>query len=115
MRDSDIYGPSIAMMFGVPEGQRPESPDGKSFTPITAHGLATMSMGYLVTDKTPMAWRGPMAGGALQQILTQTNWGELDVLVVDMPPGTGDIQFAWCKNRDLVEHWLRTYYKEICC
>ncbi len=99
--DADIYGPSVAMMFGVPEGQRPESPDGKSFTPITAHGLETMSMGYLVTDKTPMAWRGPMAGGALQQILTQTNWGELDVLVVDMPPGTGDIQLTLAQKAEV--------------
>jgi ATP-binding protein involved in chromosome partitioning len=92
--DADIYGPSIAMMLGVPEGQRPESPDGKSFMPIIAHGLETMSMGYLVTANTPMAWRGPMAAGALQQILQQTHWGELDVLVVDMPPGTGDIQLT---------------------
>jgi ATP-binding protein involved in chromosome partitioning len=99
--DADIYGPSIAMMLGVPEGQRPESPDGKSFMPIIAHGLATMSMGYLVTAKTPMAWRGPMAGGALQQMLTQTNWGELDVLVVDMPPGTGDIQLTLAQKAEV--------------
>ena len=92
--DADIYGPSIAMMLGVAEGVRPESPDGKSFVPVPAHGLETMSMGYLVTENTPMAWRGPMAAGALQQILEQTRWGELDVLVVDMPPGTGDIQLT---------------------
>ena len=92
--DADIYGPSIAMMLGVAEGVRPESPDGKSFMPVPAHGLETMSMGYLVTENTPMAWRGPMAAGALQQILEQTRWGELDVLVVDMPPGTGDIQLT---------------------
>ncbi|ETN92093.1 Cell division inhibitor MinD [Gammaproteobacteria bacterium MOLA455] len=92
--DADIYGPSIAMMLGVAEGTRPAIADGKSFTPIMAHGLETMSMAYLVSDKTPMAWRGPMASGALQQILEQTDWGGLDVLVVDMPPGTGDIQLT---------------------
>jgi ATP-binding protein involved in chromosome partitioning len=67
--DADIYGPSIAMMMGVPEGTRPATADGKSFTPVMAHGLETMSMAYLVSDKTPMAWRGPMASGALQQLL----------------------------------------------
>ena len=92
--DADIYGPSIAMMLGVAEGTRPAAADGKSFTPVMAHGLETMSMAYLVSDKTPMAWRGPMASGALQQLLEQTDWGELDVLVVDMPPGTGDIQLT---------------------
>ncbi len=92
--DADIYGPSIAMMMGVAEGTRPATADGKSFTPVMAHGLETMSMAYLVSDKTPMAWRGPMASGALQQLLEQTHWSELDVLVVDMPPGTGDIQLT---------------------
>ncbi|UVW34745.1 iron-sulfur cluster carrier protein ApbC [SAR92 clade bacterium H455] len=92
--DADIYGPSIAMMMGVAEGTRPATADGKSFTPVMANGLETMSMAYLVSDKTPMAWRGPMASGALQQLLEQTDWGELDVLVVDMPPGTGDIQLT---------------------
>tara|TARA_B110000977_G_scaffold32905_1_gene43760 strand:- start:6222 stop:7076 length:855 start_codon:yes stop_codon:yes gene_type:complete len=92
--DADIYGPSIAMMLGVAENTRPQAVDEKYFQPIQAHGLATMSMAYLVTDKTPMAWRGPMAAGALQQLLQQTAWGELDVLVVDMPPGTGDIQLT---------------------
>ena len=92
--DADIYGPSIAMMLGVAENTRPQAVDEKYFQPIQAHGLATMSMAYLVTDKTPMAWRGPMAAGALQQLLQQTAWGELDILVVDMPPGTGDIQLT---------------------
>ena len=92
--DADIYGPSIAMMLGVPEGTRPKAADEKHFAPIEAHGLKTMSMAYLVTDQTPMAWRGPMAAGALQQLLGQTMWGELDILVVDMPPGTGDIQLT---------------------
>ena len=92
--DADIYGPSIAMMLGVAENTRPQAVDEKYFKPIQAYGLSTMSMAYLVTDKTPMAWRGPMAAGALQQLLQQTAWGELDVLVVDMPPGTGDIQLT---------------------
>ena len=92
--DADIYGPSIAMMLGVPENTRPRAIDEKYFRPIEAHGLFTMSMAYLVTENTPMAWRGPMAAGALQQLLENTAWGELDVLVVDMPPGTGDIQLT---------------------
>ena len=99
--DADIYGPSIAMMLGVPDGTRPKSPDGKSFMPVIAHGLETMSMGYLVTAETPMAWRGPMAGGALQQMLTQTHWSELDILVVDMPPGTGDIQLTLAQKAEV--------------
>ncbi|MBT3798700.1 MAG: iron-sulfur cluster carrier protein ApbC [Porticoccaceae bacterium] len=92
--DADIYGPSIGMMLGIEENTRPEAVDEKYLKPIEAHGVATMSMAYLVTDKTPMAWRGPMAAGALQQLLQQTQWGELDILVVDMPPGTGDIQLT---------------------
>ena len=92
--DADIYGPSIAMMLGVPEGQRPDVLEEKFFKPIDAHGIATMSMAYLTTESTPMVWRGPMAAGALQQLLQQTDWGELDILVVDMPPGTGDIQLT---------------------
>jgi ATP-binding protein involved in chromosome partitioning len=67
--DADIYGPSIAMMLGVPEGTRPQAADEKSFSPIQAHGLMTMSMAYLVTEQTPMAWRGPMASSALLQLL----------------------------------------------
>ncbi|MEP5764984.1 MAG: iron-sulfur cluster carrier protein ApbC [Halieaceae bacterium] len=92
--DADIYGPSQQIMLGIEEGRRPEQKDGQFLVPIEAHGLKTMSMGYLVTDKTPMVWRGPMAGGALQQMLEQTWWGELDFLVIDMPPGTGDIQLT---------------------
>ena len=92
--DADIYGPSVGMMLGVEENTRPEAVDEKYLKPIAVHGVATMSMAYLVTDKTPMAWRGPMAAGALQQLLQQTQWGELDILVVDMPPGTGDIQLT---------------------
>ncbi|MGB2172359.1 MAG: iron-sulfur cluster carrier protein ApbC [Porticoccaceae bacterium] len=99
--DADIYGPSIAMMLGVSEDQRPEVVEEKFFKPMIAEGLATMSMAYLTTDKTPMVWRGPMAAGALQQMLQQTQWGELDVLVVDMPPGTGDIQLTLAQKAQI--------------
>jgi ATP-binding protein involved in chromosome partitioning len=99
--DADIYGPSIAMMLGVAEGTRPKAAGEKHFAPIEAHGLATMSMAYLVTEQTPMAWRGPMASGALLQLLQQTMWGELDVLVVDMPPGTGDIQLTMAQKAQI--------------
>ncbi|WOJ96416.1 iron-sulfur cluster carrier protein ApbC [Congregibacter brevis] len=92
--DADIYGPSIALMLGVADGTRPDSSDGKTLTPISAHGLQSMSMAYLASERTPMVWRGPMAGGALIQMLEQTNWGELDYLLIDMPPGTGDIQLT---------------------
>ncbi len=92
--DADIYGPSQGIMLGMPDGTRPKVVDGKFFVPVEAHGLKSMSMAYLVTEQTPMAWRGPMVSGALVQILTQTLWGELDYLVVDMPPGTGDIQLT---------------------
>ena len=92
--DADIYGPSQQLMLGVDEGTRPEQQGGEYLLPVEAHGLKTMSMGYLVTDRTPMVWRGPMAGGALTQMLQQTLWGELDYLIIDMPPGTGDIQLT---------------------
>ncbi|MBB5212860.1 iron-sulfur cluster carrier protein ApbC [Microbulbifer hydrolyticus] len=97
--DADIYGPSLPTMLGT-HGLRPEVKDGKFFVPIPAQGLQTMSLGYLLTEDTPAVWRGPMASGALNQMLTQTLWGvgaedgELDYLVVDMPPGTGDIQLT---------------------
>ena len=92
--DADIYGPSQGVMLGVEEGRRPDIKDGKYFEPIRAHGLKAMSMSFMITEKTPMVWRGPMASGALQQILGQTQWGDLDYLIVDMPPGTGDIQLT---------------------
>lgn len=92
--DADIYGPSLPTMLGLPEGERPEVSGGNRFVPMEAHGLQTMSMGVLTTEDTPVVWRGPMASGALIQILTQTLWHDLDVLVVDMPPGTGDIQLT---------------------
>jgi ATP-binding protein involved in chromosome partitioning len=91
--DADIYGPSQPLMLGK-RSAKPDVRDEKSFVPVEAHGIKTMSMGYLVEEKTAMAWRGPMAGGALAQMLEQTLWGELDVLIIDMPPGTGDIQLT---------------------
>lgn len=92
--DADIYGPSIGMMLGVAENTRPATKDEKFFVPVEAHGIQSMSMAYLVTDKTPMVWRGPMASGALQQLITQTAWEDLDYLIIDLPPGTGDIQLT---------------------
>jgi len=92
--DADIYGPSQARMLGIGEDVKPRVIDQKYMKPVRAHGIASMSMGYLATHNTPMVWRGPMAGGALIQMLEQTLWGDLDVLVVDMPPGTGDIQLT---------------------
>lgn len=92
--DADIHGPSQGIMLGVKEGIKPETYEEKWFLPIEAHGIKSMSMAYLVNKKTPMVWRGPMVAGALQQILTQTLWGELDYLVIDMPPGTGDVQLT---------------------
>jgi ATP-binding protein involved in chromosome partitioning len=92
--DADIYGPSQGLLMGVVPGTRPKTIDNKWFVPIEAHGVKTMSMAYLTTDDTPMVWRGPMVSGALMQILTQTAWGELDYLIIDMPPGTGDIQLT---------------------
>lgn len=95
--DADIYGPSIPNMLGA-ENQRPTSPDGTHMAPIMAHGLATNSIGYLVTDDNAMVWRGPMASKALMQMLQDTLWPDLDYLVIDMPPGTGDIQLTLSQN-----------------
>ena len=96
--DADIYGPSQGLMLGIAEGNRPETMQEKWFLPIQAHGVSVMSMAFLVDANSPMVWRGPMAAGALQQMLLQTNWGELDYLFVDMPPGTGDIQLTLCQK-----------------
>ena len=92
--DADIYGPSQQLMLGIAPGQRPETrPPGK-LVPLQAHGLQLMSMGCLITERAPMVWRGPMVSGALQQLVGQTLWKGLDYLVVDMPPGTGDVQLT---------------------
>ncbi len=93
MLDADIYGPSQPLMLGL-VGQRPDSPDGKHIRPLQAHGLKVMSIGLLVDAAQALVWRGPMVTQALTQMLADTQWGELDYLVVDMPPGTGDIQLT---------------------
>jgi len=93
MLDADIYGPSQPLMLGL-EGQRPTSPDGKHLQPLESHGVAAMSIGFLVDAEQPMVWRGPMVTQALTQLLGETDWGSLDYLVIDMPPGTGDIQLT---------------------
>ncbi|MFO1192273.1 MAG: iron-sulfur cluster carrier protein ApbC [Rhodoferax sp.] len=90
--DADIYGPSIPMMLGVQD--KPESADGKTMEPLQNHGVQLMSIGLLVAPDEAMIWRGPMATQALEQLLRQTNWQDLDYLIVDMPPGTGDIQLT---------------------
>jgi len=90
--DADIYGPSQPMMLGITG--RPETTDGKSMEPMESHGIQAMSIGFLVDIDTPMVWRGPMVTGALEQLLRETRWRELDYLLVDMPPGTGDIQLT---------------------
>jgi ATP-binding protein involved in chromosome partitioning len=90
--DADVYGPSVPRMTGV-HGQ-PETQDGKTLEPMQSHGLKVMSMGFLVDEETPMIWRGPMVMSAIQQMLRDVNWGTLDILVVDMPPGTGDAQLT---------------------
>ena len=88
--DSDIYGPSVPLMMGIADA-KPQSTDGKTMEPVMAHGIQVMSMGFLVAADQAMIWRGPMATQALDQLLNQTQWKDLDYLVVDMPPGTGDI------------------------
>jgi ATP-binding protein involved in chromosome partitioning len=92
--DADIHGPSMQRMLGVPPGQRPEVRDEQYIVPVPALGLQSMSMGFLVDENTPMVWRGPKVSGALLQMMEQTLWQDLDYLVVDMPPGTGDIQLT---------------------
>lgn len=90
--DADIYGPSQPQMLGITG--RPESKDGKTLEPMEGHGLQASSIGFMIDVETPMVWRGPMVTQALEQLLKETNWRELDYLVVDMPPGTGDIQLT---------------------
>lgn len=90
--DADVYGPSIPAMLGL--SGRPDSPDNKSIEPMRAFGVEAMSIGLLVDQDTPMIWRGPMATSALMQLFTDTLWGDLDYLLIDLPPGTGDIQLT---------------------
>jgi ATP-binding protein involved in chromosome partitioning len=91
--DADIYGPSQPLMLGL-QGQRPESGDGKTLEPMVSHGVQAMSIGFLIDVDQPMVWRGPMVTQALEQLLRDTRWRDLDYLIVDMPPGTGDIQLT---------------------
>ncbi|RDI98160.1 iron-sulfur cluster carrier protein ApbC [Dyella solisilvae] len=90
--DADIYGPSQPRMLGI--SGKPQSPDGKTIVPMEAHGLQAMSIGFLVDEETPMIWRGPMVTQAMMQLLNDSRWEQLDYLVVDLPPGTGDIQLT---------------------
>lgn len=94
--DADIYGPSLPMLLGITE--KPDSPDGKILMPIEKFGLKCMSIGFMVPADTPMIWRGPMVMGALEQMMRDVQWGALDVLVVDMPPGTGDAQLTMAQR-----------------
>lgn len=97
--DADIYGPSQPRMMGV--NKRPGSPDGKTIIPLQAHGVTMMSIGLMVDPDKAVVWRGPMLMGALQQMLGQVEWGRLDVLIVDLPPGTGDVQLTLCQRTQL--------------
>lgn len=97
--DADIYGPSQPRMMGV--SKRPASPDGKIIEPLQAHGVTMMSLGLLLKEDEAVIWRGPMLMGALQQLLTQVAWGRLDVLLIDLPPGTGDVQLTLCQRTQL--------------
>ena len=94
--DADIYGPSIPRMMGV--SGKPDTTDGQRIEPKLAHGVQTMSIGFMIEEDTPMIWRGPMVTQALTQLLNETNWVELDYLVIDLPPGTGDIQLTLCQR-----------------
>ena len=96
--DADIYGPSQPRMMGV--NKRPASPDGKIIEPLHAHGVTMMSIGLMLDPGKAVVWRGPMLMGALQQMISQVNWGELDVLIVDLPPGTGDVQLTLCQKAE---------------
>ena len=97
--DADIYGPSQPRMMGV--SARPSSPDGKTIIPLSAHGVTMMSIGLMLEEDQAVVWRGPMLMGALQQMLNQVQWGQLDVLIVDLPPGTGDVQLTLCQKTQL--------------
>ena len=97
--DADIYGPSQPRMMGI--NKRPASPDGKTIIPLEAHGVTLMSIGFMMDPNKAVVWRGPMLMGALQQMLGQVQWGELDVLIIDLPPGTGDVQLTLCQRAEV--------------
>ena len=94
--DADIYGPSIPRMMGV--SGKPDTKDGQRIEPKIGHGIQTMSIGFMIEEDTPMIWRGPMVTQALTQLLNETNWVDLDYLIIDLPPGTGDIQLTLCQR-----------------
>ncbi|MEM7570797.1 MAG: Mrp/NBP35 family ATP-binding protein [Pseudomonadota bacterium] len=98
LMDADVYGPSVQLLLGLSESPRA---DGKKIEPLEAFGIKAMTMGLLVDQSTPMIWRGPMVGSAILQLLNDVNWGDLDVLVVDMPPGTGDAQLTLAQRTPL--------------
>ena len=91
--DADVYGPNVPIMMGAAD-EKPVSRDGKRIEPIEAHGVKMMSIGFLVDAKQPLVWRGPMLHGAIRQFISDVNWGDLDYLIVDLPPGTGDVQLT---------------------
>ena len=97
--DADIYGPSQPKMMGIM--RRPSSPDGKTIIPLQSHGVTLMSIGFMLDPAKAVVWRGPMLMGALQQMLGQVQWGDLDVLIVDLPPGTGDVQLTLCQRAEV--------------
>ncbi|MFZ5962715.1 Mrp/NBP35 family ATP-binding protein [Thalassococcus sp. BH17M4-6] len=97
--DADIYGPSQPRMMGA--SGKPASPDGKIIEPLHAHGVTLMSIGFMLPEDKAVVWRGPMLMGALQQMLGQVNWGTLDVLLVDLPPGTGDVAMTLCQKSEV--------------
>ncbi|OUS08482.1 sodium:proton antiporter [Rhodobacterales bacterium 52_120_T64] len=97
--DADIYGPSQPRMMGISD--RPKSPDGKLIIPLTNHGVTMMSMGLMMKEDEAVVWRGPMLMGALQQMLNQVQWGELDLLLIDLPPGTGDVQLTLAQKTEI--------------
>jgi len=111
--DADIFGPSQSLLSGAGSDTRPEVKEQKWFVPILAHGLQVMSMGFLITEQTPAVWRGPMASGALQQMLNQTAWEDLDYLLVDMPPGTGDIALTLSQSCPLTAAVIVTTPQDI--
>lgn len=92
--DTDIYGPSVPTMFGVPAGEKPRVTDERKIIPLERHGIKLLSMGFLVDETQAVVWRGPMVSSAVRQFLSDTDWGDLDYLVLDLPPGTGDIQLT---------------------
>ena len=92
--DADVYGPSVPLMFGVPEDEKPRLNDERHIVPLLRYGVKLLSMGFLVDEKNAVIWRGPMVSSAVRQFLSQAAWGELDHLVIDLPPGTGDIQLT---------------------